>query len=218
MRRLGIQSTLLLFAGVLISVLFPEAATAQAAGGTSAPNSQGPMIVERVKSGFLAAPDFKITEFDKTTSTLAGAYAGWLADQMFLIGGGGYWLVDGSGGREMAYGGLVLGLFSPADRRFGFGAKGLIGGGEATLAGTVVPLYGFYGRAIPPRPIVSPRSVRFQEGFFIAEPEADAMFRLTKHLRLTGGIGYRLIGASHDVDDRVRGITGSIGLQIGGGS
>src|SRR5262249_30245573 len=113
MRRLGIQSTSLLFAGVLSFVLFPEAATAQAAGGTSAPNSQGPMVVERVKSGFLAAPDFKITDFDNTTSTLAGAYAGWLADQMFLIGGGGYWLVGGSGGRGKGYRGLGLRFFRP---------------------------------------------------------------------------------------------------------
>lgn len=218
MTRPGIQTTSLFSACVLISFLFPQAAAAQATGGTSGPDSQGPMIVERVKSGFVAAPDFKITDFDNTTSTLAGAYAGWLADQTFLIGGGGYWLVNGSGGRELAYGGLVLGLFSPADRRLGFGVKWLIGGGETTLSSTIVPLYNYYGRGIPPRPIVSPRSVQFHEGFFIAEPEADAMLRLTNHLRLTGGIGYRLIGASHDVDDRIRGITGSIGLRIGGGS
>ena len=50
------------------------------------------MIVERVKSAFLVAPDFKVTEVDHKTSELAGAYAGWLTDNTLLIGGGGYWL------------------------------------------------------------------------------------------------------------------------------
>jgi hypothetical protein len=67
------------------------------------------MVVERIKTGFLAVPDFKVTEFDRTTSELAGAYAGWLTDQRFLIGGGGYWLTSGSRDRELAYGGLVVG-------------------------------------------------------------------------------------------------------------
>ena len=58
------------------------------------------MLVERVKSGFLVAPDFKVTEFNHP-SELAGAYAGWLTDQTFFVGGG-YWLANRNAGREMA--------------------------------------------------------------------------------------------------------------------
>jgi len=36
--------------------------------------------------------------------------------------------------------------------------------------------------------------------------------------RLTGGIGYRFVGSGHHTDDRLSGVTGSVGLQIGGGS
>ena len=70
-------------------------------------------------SGFLAAPDIKVTEVDHTTSALAGGYAGWLADETFFIGGGAYWLANPDSDRRMAYGGLVLllgwgGTFSAA--------------------------------------------------------------------------------------------------------
>src|SRR2546430_782100 len=105
-----------------------------------AQTTSGPMIVERVKSGFLVAPDFKVTKFDRQTSTLAGVYGGWLADQTFLVGAGGYWLTDRSRTRDMMYGGFLLGWFVHADRRIGYGAKGLIGGGEATLTSDVTIL------------------------------------------------------------------------------
>jgi len=42
------------------------------------------------------------------------------------------------------------------------------------------------------------------------------MVRLTHQLRLTGGAGYRLIDAEGRDDRRLRGATGSLGLQIGG--
>jgi hypothetical protein len=60
--------------------------------------------------------------------------------------------------------------------------------------------------------------VRFHDGFFIVDPEANLLVNLTHGLRLTGGIGYRLISGSWDADDRLRGVTGSLALQIGGGS
>src|SRR5437868_10247667 len=48
--------------------------------------SQGPMIVERIQSGFLFAPDVKVTEVDRKTSELAGGYAGWVADEALFVG------------------------------------------------------------------------------------------------------------------------------------
>ena len=59
------------------------------ASTTASQNTQGPMTVERITSGFLAAPDFKVTRFDHRTSELAGGYAGWLTDQQLFVGGGG---------------------------------------------------------------------------------------------------------------------------------
>ena len=181
--------------GCLVLSLVPMAAAAQSGGpSTSTQAGQGPMIVERVKSGFLVAPDFKVTRVDRRVSELAGAYAGWLHDQTFLIGGGGYWLANRSHDRQMAYGGLVVGLLGGADRRIGLGAKGLVGGGRATLTGTYADFYDLRDERDGPRQILVPRPdvrVRVRQDFFIAEPEANLLVKLSKHLRLTGGVSYR---------------------------
>lgn len=217
-----------LFVASLFVLIVPLAAIAQDATPTSSQGAQGPMIVERVKSGFLVAPDFKVTEVDHRTSELAGAYAGWITDSTLLVGGGGYWLMNRSGDREMAYGGLVVGWLAGTDRRVGFGAKALVGGGQATLSiGDIFILSGDRDGPVrqsqlprartPLQPIPNTR-VRFHEGFFIAEPEANLLVNLTRRLRLAGGVGYRLIGGARGADDRLRGVTGSLALQIGGGS
>src|SRR5476651_460312 len=106
-------------------LLLPLAASAQS-GGAATPASQGPMVVERVQSGFLVAPDIKVTQVDGKTSELAGAYAGWLTDETIFIGGGGYWMANNSSNRQMAYGGLIVQWLAPANDRFGFTAKGLV--------------------------------------------------------------------------------------------
>src|SRR5260370_12866925 len=61
------------------------------APGTVAAQPAGPMTVERIHSGFLAAPEVKVTEVDHKTSELVGGFAGWNYDDTFLGGVGGYW-------------------------------------------------------------------------------------------------------------------------------
>jgi uncharacterized protein YjhX (UPF0386 family) len=66
-------------------------------------------------------------------------------------------------------------------------------------------------------------NVRVRDGFVLAEPEANVFVKLARHVRLTGGVGYRLVdgGRNFDHDDhdnRLGGASGSIALQIGGGS
>jgi hypothetical protein len=213
-------------AASLLVVLTPLVAAAQGGGALSTPPSQGPMTVERVKSGFLVAPDFKVTEFNHRVSELAGAYAGWLSDRTFFVGGGGYWLANRSRDREMAYGGLVVGWFAGADRRIGFGAKGLIGGGRARLVRSYGDIFDYDDRdrqlldvdtrgttlLIPPNV-----NLRVREEFFLAEPEATLIVGLTRKFRVTAGAGYRLIAGARGTRNALQGATGSVALQIGGG-
>ena len=203
--------------------LLPIAAPAQA-DGAAAPDlaasqaSQGPMIVERVHNGFLVAPDFKITELDGKTSGLAGGYAGFVIDDHFFVGGGAYTLATNRRDREMAYGGLVLQWFGRGNERFGFSAKTLLGGGRSESSSAVQVLD--RGRLVSER-------FRVSQDFFVAEPEVGALMRITKHLRLTAGAGYRFTGSAGrgrngflDGHGRtgLNGAVGSVGLQIGGGS
>ena len=68
-------------AATLVALAIPVFAIAQENGkptrdgDTSQPGqTQGPMTIERVHSGLLVAPDFKVTRFDGRTSELVGAY------------------------------------------------------------------------------------------------------------------------------------------------
>jgi hypothetical protein len=211
--------------GVALALcLLPIAASAQTGAALDPPAaadqpSQGPMIVERVHNGFLVTPDFKITEIDHRTSGLAGGYAGIVFDDHFFVGGGAYVLATGRGGREMAYGGLVLQWLGGGDGRFGWSTKTLLGGGYAETPSDVhILIY-------PPRD----EAFRFRQTFFVAEPELDALVRITSHVRLAVGAGYRFTGTEgggrghrdegfNIPGSRLNGVVGSIGLQIGGGS
>lgn len=214
-----------IIAFVLFSLL-PWTAAAQTSdsASASAQQSTGPMVVEKVKSGPIIAPDFKVTSFDHQTDTLAGFYGGWLHEEALLIGGAGYWLVDRSHGHDLAYGGLVIGWFVNRDRPVGFGVKTLIGGGTADLTNVVTVLQPppIHGQLPSPVPTV----VAYHQDFFVFEPEADVTVHLNRYLKLTGGVGYRLTGNGYygyygyyggPHDDRVHGVTGSVALQIGGG-
>jgi len=209
----------------LLLALFPFGASAQSAGAQS-PAGQGPMILERVTSGFLVAPEVKVTRFDRRTSELVGGYAGWLADQTFLIGGGGYWMANRSHDRELAYGGLVLGIMGRSNGAFGFGVKGLLGGGRATRVETVNIFDDRDIRILTPQPsgripvpilppVPTPTNVRVRDEFFVAEPEANLIVNLGKRFHLTAGAGYRFAGRERGSSKGISGATGNIALQIG---
>ncbi len=195
----------------LVIALVPLRVAAQ-----TTPSAPGPMIFEPVRSGWLAAPDFKITEVDHRTSELVGGYAGRITDDTFFIGGGGYWMANQSRDREMAYGGLVVQWLARTNARLGFSVKGLVGGGAATLSGLTL-LRDNDDRDDRRGRITTIRG-RHNQAFFVAEPEADVLVRLTRHMRLTVGAGYRFTTSERGGDSRLRGAAGTLGLQIGGGS
>jgi hypothetical protein len=185
-----------------------------APAAASAQPSSGPMTIERIQSGLLAGADVKVTTVDHHTSELVGGQLGWVVDESFFIGGGGYWLANNSRDRKMAYGGLVVQWLTHASDRVGFGAKALVGGGQATLADdfTILVPVRISAARIGTEPRTS--TFRFEREFFIAEPEANVSLRLTDHVRLVGGVGYRLIGAEGRDDNRLRGATGTLGFQL----
>ena len=121
----------------LILLLIPAAGFAQT---TTPPSGQGPLIVERVHSPLVVAADYKVTDLDGEFGQLAGGYVGRVIEEVVFVGGAGYWLVNGSGGGELAYGGLLAGWSIPLGSRIRFGARGLVGAGRATL-GTDVDVF-----------------------------------------------------------------------------
>lgn len=201
------------------------------------PMTQGPMTVERVRNGFLVAPEAKVTRFDSRTSELVGGYAGWVADDTVFFGGGGYFGAGTGTGRSIGYGGFIAQwLVHPTDR-IGLSARGLIGGGQARLPETitevvpplpVIPFNPFtapgrpnsnqpIGVRPPVQPVTRVVNFRSREDFFVAEPEVDLLVRLGGPVRLSVGGGYRLTSSENGQDSRIRGVTGGVALHIGGG-
>jgi hypothetical protein len=223
----------------LLLTAFSSVASAQESGNPAdtveSQPAQGPMTVERVHDGFAIAPDFRFSELNGSSAWLAGAYGGWVIDNTILIGGGGYWLTNRSQDFDMAYGGAVVAWLQHTERTIGFGARALVGFGEATISSTLdnVDYYldhdghpTFFDnhpiRGVRPGnlQVVAPGTVHaiFHEHFFVTEPQADLLINFKPRLRLAVGIGYRLIGAADGLEHQLRGASGSVSLQIGGSS
>jgi hypothetical protein len=227
--------TRLVFASALLAASLPLTASAQiAADATQPPVNSGPMTVERIHSGFAANPEVKITDFDGKTSELIGGSAGYVAEEAFFIGGGGYWMAtERSHSRELAYGGFVMQWFLLNNDRFGVSGKVLLGGGQATTPQAVTQVVGLpspreldrltqaqYNDLVRAHTVTT--TIGLRQDFFVAEPELNARLALAKHVRLTFGAGYRFAGndwwhyyGGGGHNERVSGAVGSFGVQIG---
>jgi hypothetical protein len=178
--------------------------------------------VETISTRFVVAPDVRFTEVNDRSATLAGVYAGWLHDRTIFIGGGGYWLANRDDDFKVAYGGPIIGVMAHADRKLAFGARTLLGFGNATLSDTYGVLvgeqirFGTGGRTTGNRRGFNQSTlVAFDDNFFVAEPQVNAVWKITNWLGVDAGVGYRLIAGSDLLDERLRGLSGSIALQFG---
>jgi hypothetical protein len=224
-----------LFAAVAMTLAVAVAAAAQQPASGGAQNTPVQGTVGPIESGFLIAPDARITEVNSRSATLVGGYGGWMTEHTVLIGAGGYWLANDARDFEMAYGGPVVEWLVHGERTIAFGARGLIGGGRATLSGSAGDLFGVstdeaaaesisrggrHGRPIVTdggRRITSSSIVIVRDDFFIAEPQAILSIRAARWLHVDTGVGYRLIAGAGRLDDRLRGVSGTLSVKFGGG-
>lgn len=113
-----------------------QATSGGADGAMPAPAPEAavrPLTVERIRSGFVVAPDVKITGVDGGSGALAGLYGGFITDRRLLLGAGAYWLTGGPGSVDMAYGGGLVEWFANPGGRVDVSVRSLIGAGRATL-------------------------------------------------------------------------------------
>jgi hypothetical protein len=183
-------------------------AIASAQGTSPAPASQGgPMVVEQVTQRYAFLPEVKVAAFDDSTVTLIGGRGGVLVGSRLLVGAGLYTLVNGDRGRGLTYGGGMVDWQWWNGRLFSGTVGGLVGAGSGTAAQTF---------SVTDRAGRSFRQTRFlSSNLFVAEPRADVLVRLTKHLHLDVGAGYRLTSAARGQGDTFRGTSGSVALRIG---
>jgi hypothetical protein len=188
-------------------------------GSSSFAQSDKVQGLEKMQSGFVVAPEFKFSELDSESASLLGGRAGWLTDRKLFLGAGAYFLTSGPSESGLAYGGALVEWFAQRNDRFNLSFVGLLGAGTGTLAVDADDLrqgafqdHGGRGGRFPHR---FPSSLEVDEGFFVAEPQANASITFTNWMRLSVGAGYRLIGAASGLESRLRGPTASFSLQLG---
>ena len=155
----------------------------------SAPTS-GIVQTTTSEDGFVIAPDFRVTRINHHTGRLVGAYGGYVFAKQLLIGAGGYWQADTTDGAHLTYGGPVVEWRMFPDRTVGLNLHGLVGAGWRYLDHDY-----YYWRIRSDRFLPPPGSHTvpygwYNNGFFVAEPEAQVVVRLGA-VRAHGGIGYR---------------------------
>jgi hypothetical protein len=200
---------------------------AVAASAQPAPATPPTLVVEKIHNGWLFAPDVRATDLEDETGALAGGYIGRIHDNAWVIGAGGYFLTNRDDGFKLAYGGPVVEWIVRADRRIGFGVRTLVGGGSATLPVPITDLidervlataHGTSSRRGGSLRIIDPTgTVAVRDDFFVAEPQLNVMWNLTRGQRIVFGLGYRTVAGAPLLGDALNGISGSIAFQIGGG-
>lgn len=162
------------------------------------------------EDGFVFAPDVRVTEVNHQTSTLVGAYGGYVFGGQVLIGAGAYFQVYGTHGAYLNYFGPVVEYRLFTDKTIGLNLHALVGGGVHYSDYA----YGYWDNGRYPMPVGryygTPYGYYYNNGFFVVEPEAQVVIRFSPSIRVQGGIGYRATSA-HGLD----GVSGSISVQIG---
>jgi opacity protein-like surface antigen len=181
-----------------------------------------PLVVERIQNGWLFSPDMRAADLGGETGALAGGYAGRLYDNTFVFGGGAYFLTNRDDDFKLAYGGPVVEWLARTNRRIGFGVRALVGFGAATLPVPVTEIVDERVLASASRrhrvrfDLLDPTgTIAIDDGFFIAEPQANLHVNVARGQRIVFGVGYRATAGAHLIDDQLNGLSGSISYQIG---
>lgn len=146
------------------------------------------LISGPIESGGFGGPVLKIGSFNGEAAVLVGGRGGWIINHSFIIGGGGYGLVNdvkakvpgpfGERYLNFGYGGLELEYISQPDRLINFSFQALIGAGGLGWRDEDVH--------------VGTRNSD-SDTFFIVEPGINATLNVTPYLRISGGVSYRYI-------------------------
>jgi hypothetical protein len=206
------------------------------------PPSRGTLVVERVNNGPLFGAEFKFTEINGKEAYLFGGYAGVIFDSKLFVGGAGYWKVDDGcymyGGHYYGvsycdyddyddyhgangYGGLVLEWYALRSPVVSVSARGLIGGGVASLAWEDYYVTDpgnrpqpHHGNGYPP-PSGGYYYGMVDQGYFVFEPQVNVSVSVAPGFAVVGGAGYRVVAWANGWEDQLQGFTATVAVRFG---
>ena len=182
--------------------------------GTSALAAQNDetLISGKIESGGFGALVSKLTEIDGKTAIIGGGRGGWIINHTFVVGGGGYGLVnnikpEGISSEkdlllEMGYGGLEFEYIANSQRLIHYSIYTLIGGGSVEYRERDHSFEEVYA----------------SDGFFVAEPGVSFELNVTKSFRVGLGTSYRYINGVNlegTSNSELRGLSANLTLKFG---
>ncbi len=154
------------------------------------------LISGPIESGGLGGPVVRFSKLNDKFALLVGGSGGWLINHSFLIGGGGYGLVNsitapraaqiyyGEGEDlkiQFGYGGLLLEYIGYPNNLVHYSISSLIGAGGVH--------YGYWNNFSNSYDDSRSRA----SAFLVIEPSIGAELNITSFFRLNGGASYRLV-------------------------
>ncbi len=170
------------------------------------------LISEEFHSGGFGGPEVKLGPMLGTTGVFVGGRGGWIINHTFVIGGGGYGLVNDVRVKDI----LIDG--QPAYLNFGYGGMHLevIGNSEKIVHYSVQILIG--GGGIEYRDSTNSWRDRNSDAVFVLEPAASVEINITNFFRFGLGASYRYVSGVNTPglsNSDLSNATGTITLKFG---
>ena len=158
------------------------------------------LFSDKLEHGGYGGPVFKITSINGELSFFSGGRGGWIINHTFVIGGGGYRLLN-----DVSINGNDLNI------NYGSFEFEYIYRSEALIHFTVHTGIGFGN--------VSYAETDFDDRYFFIEPSLNAEINVVEWFRINAGAGYLYVNGIEDMpglsDSDIRGIMGSIVFKFG---
>ncbi len=178
-------------------------------------------------SGGFGGPVVKFTPIRGELGILVGGYGGWLINHQFMIGGGGYGLVNNVRASteaealyarpnrplyvEFGYGGLMLEYIVEPSKLVHFNVQCLVG------AGGVRYREDWYDDLFDDNPDYF--HSRTNDAVFVAEPAVNVEVNMTTWMRVTAGASYRYVNGVGELgglsNKDLSNFSGSLALKFG---
>lgn len=157
---------------------------------------------DKITHGGFGGPVVKYTQIKGDPAVLVGGRGGWIINHSFIIGGGGYGLVNNIDANNpfinyywgvrpylnFGYGGLELEYIIQSDRLIHYSVCTLIGGGGVSYRRSLIEDNNWDDDWSSPN-----------DAFFVFEPSFNVEVNIISFMRVNAGVSYRFIsGANFD--------------------
>ena len=169
------------------------------------------LVSGELESGGFGAPVIKFTQIDGKFGLLIGGRGGWIMNHTFVIGAGGYGLVNQIDANyffegkliplTMGYGGFEMEYIYSSNSLVHFSIYLLLGGGGLTY-----------------KELNDWKSPQVSDNFWVAEPAVNIELNISSFFRISAGVGYRFVSdvnLGNLTNSDIAGIEGLLTFKFG---